>query len=141
MEEFMYISFIHCLNREIPGLSEFLRAAGTDNERALTNALAAGFLNAAPFVCYIHSRRNIKEKCRRLGLSSALVSRICEDLFKAKSGLIGAGSLEEFNRKATALMEEWETLQGLRKVAHLPLHNIFAPKSLMTCAKRWPHLF
>lgn len=92
-EESTYLSFIPCLNREIPGLSEFLRATGTDDERALTNALVADFRNAAPLLCYIHSRRNVKEKCRRLGLSSTLVSRICEDLFKAMSGLIWSSSL------------------------------------------------
>ena len=53
-EESTYLSFIHCLNREIPGLSEFLHATGTDDERALTNSLAAGFRNAAPLLCYIH---------------------------------------------------------------------------------------
>ena len=41
-EETTYLSFIHRLNREIPGLSEHLHATGTDDERALRNALAAG---------------------------------------------------------------------------------------------------
>lgn len=140
-EESTYLSFIQCLNREIPGLSEFLRATGTDDERALTNVLAAGFRNAAPLLCYIHSQRNIKEKCRHLGLSSALVSRICEDLFKAKTGLIWSSSLEEFNRNATALMEEWDTLERSEKSGPPALHNIFALISLMTRAQRWPHLF
>ena len=60
-DESTYLSFIHCLIREKPGLSEFIHATGTDDERALTNALAAGFRNAAPLLCYIHSQRNIKE--------------------------------------------------------------------------------
>lgn len=81
----------------------------------MMNVLAAGFRNAAPLPCYIYSQRNIKKKCRRLRLSSALASHICEDLFKAISGLIWAGSLEQFNRKATALMEEWETLERSEK--------------------------
>ena len=114
-DESTYLSFIHCLIRENPGLNEFLRATGTDDERALTNALAAGFRNATPLLCYIHSQRNIKEKCRKLGLSSALVSRICQDLFKAKSGLIWSSSLEEFKKNATALMEGWDTLERSEK--------------------------
>ena len=114
-DESTYLSFIHCLIREKPGLSEFIHATGTDDERALTNALAAGFRNAAPLLCYIHSQRNIKEKCRKLGLSSALVSRICQDLFKPRSGLIWSSSLEEFNNNATVPMEEWDTLERSEK--------------------------
>ena len=115
-EETTYLSFIHCLNREIPGLSEFLHATGTDDERALTNALAAGFRHATPLLCYIHCQRNIKEKCRKLGLSSALVSRICQDLFKARTGLVWSNCQDEFDKNATAVMEEWETLERSEKV-------------------------
>ena len=60
-DESTYLSFIHCLICEKPGLSEFIHATGTDDEHALRNALAAGFRNAAPLLCYIHSQRNIKE--------------------------------------------------------------------------------
>ena len=74
-------------------------------------------------------------------LSSALVSRICEDLFKAKSGLIWSGSLEEFNRNATALMEQWETLERSEKTGPPAFTQYFAPISLMTCAQRLPHSF
>lgn len=114
-DESTYLSFIHCLIREKPGLSEFLHATGTDDERALTNALAAGFRNAAPLLCYIHSQRNIKEKCRKLGLSSSLVSRICQDLFQPRRGLIWSSSLEEFDRKSTLLMSDWDTLERSEK--------------------------
>ena len=78
-EETTYLSFIHCLNREIRVFLD------------LTNALAAGFRQATPLVCCIHCQRNIKEKCKKLGLSSALVSHICQD---------------EFDKNATAVMEE-----------------------------------
>ena len=99
-EETTYLSFIHCLNHEIPGLSGFLHATGTDDKSALTNALAAGFRHATPLLCYIHCQRNIKEKCKKLGLSSALVSHICQD---------------EFDKNATAVMEEWKTLERSEK--------------------------
>ena len=114
-EQSTYLSFIHCLNREIPGLSEFLHATGTDDECALRNPFAAGFRHATPLLCYIHSQRNIKEKGRKLGLSSTLVSRICHDLYKARSGLIWSSSQQEFDKKAAALMEEWETLERSEK--------------------------
>ena len=79
-EETTDLSFIQCLIREIPGLSEHLHATGTDGERALINALAAGFQRAAPLLCYIHSERNVRAKGIKLGLSSTLVERICQDL-------------------------------------------------------------
>ena len=114
-EESTYLSFIHCLNREIPGLSEFLHATGTDDERALRNALAAGFRGATPLLCYIHSKRNIEAKCRKLGLSTALVSRICKDLYREKSGLVWSSSRDEFDARARVLMSEWETLERSEK--------------------------
>lgn len=140
-DESTYLSFIHCLICEKPGLSEFIHATGTDDERALTNALAAGFRNAAPLLCYIHSQRNIKEKCRKLGLSSALVSRICQDLFKPRSGLIWSSSLEEFNNNATVLTEEWDTLERSEKSGPPAFTSIFVNISLMTCVQRWLYLF
>ena len=76
------------------------------------------------------------------GLSSALVSHICEDIFKATSGLIWAGSLEHaLTVRQQHLCKSGRPWKGLRKLAHQPFHNIFAPISLMKCARRWPHLF
>lgn len=114
-DESTYLSFLHCLIREKPSLGEFVHATGSDDERAPTNALSAGFRNASPLLCYIHCQRNIKEKCRKLGLSSSLVSRIWQDLFEPKSGLLWSSSLEEFNKNATLLMDEWDTLERSEK--------------------------
>ena len=63
-------------------------------------------------------------------LSSALVSHICEVLFKATSGLIWAGSLEKFNSKATALMEEWETLERSEKTGPPAIPQYFRTHKL-----------
>ena len=114
-EETTYLSFIHCLNREIPGFSEHLHATGTDGERALINALGAGFQRAAPLPCYIHSERNVRAKGRKLGLSSALVERICQDLYRQGGGLIWSSSREAFDVRAKVLMEEWDTLERSEK--------------------------
>ena len=61
-EEGTCLSFAHCLLGEVPGLSKFLYATGTDDEIALRNALAASFQAAHPLLCYLHSERNVKEK-------------------------------------------------------------------------------
>ena len=110
-EETTYLSFIHCLTREIPGLSEHLHATGTDGERALINALGAGFQRAVPLLRYIHSERNVRAKGRKFGMPSALVERICQDLYRQGSGLIWSSSREAFDTRAKVLMEEWDTLE------------------------------
>ena len=39
------------------------------------------------------------------------MSRICQDLFEPKSGLIWSSSLEEFKKTATLFKDEWHTLE------------------------------
>ena len=114
-EETTDLSFIQCLIREIPGLSEHLHATGTDGERALINALAAGFQRAAPLLCYIHSERNVRAKGIKLGLSSTLVERIFQDLLRQGRGLIWSSSTEALDARAEVLMEEWDTLERSEK--------------------------
>lgn len=114
-DESTYLSFLHCLIRKKPSLDQFVHATGSDDERALTNALSAGFRNASSLLCYIHCQRNIKEKCGKHGLSSSLVSRIWQELFKPKSVLLWSSSLEELNKNATLLMDEWDTLERSEK--------------------------
>ena len=114
-EETTNLSFIQCLIREIPDLSEHLHATGTDDERALINALAAGFQRAALLLCYIHIERNVRAKGRKLGLLSTLVERICRDLYRQESGLIWSSSREAFNARAEVLIEEWDTLKRSEK--------------------------
>lgn len=54
-EEHIYLSFVHSLLREVPGLSQYLQAYGT-NEASLINALDAAFQNAHSLLCYILRR-------------------------------------------------------------------------------------
>lgn len=79
-DESTYLSFLHCLIREKPSLGEFVHATGSDDERALTNALSAGFRNASPLFCYIHCQRNIKEKCRKLSVFVISVAHLTRPL-------------------------------------------------------------
>ena len=80
-DESTYLSFLHCLLRAVPGLGNSLHATGTDNKSALRNAITAGFSQSHPLLCYLHSKTNVKEKLRRLGLSQALSGRILEDIY------------------------------------------------------------
>ena len=124
-EEGTYLSFAHRLLREVPGLSKFLYATGTDDETALRNALAASFQAAHPLLCYLHSERNVKEKARQLGLSSQFTSRICKDVY-SKSGLIWLNSKEEFQIQLQRILREWDTTEAAERVGPPTFSNYFS---------------
>ena len=111
-DESTYLSLLHCLLRAVPGLGNFLHATGTDDESALRNAIAAGFPQSHPRLCYLHSKKNIKEKLRRLGLSQALSGRIIEDNYAKGTSLLWSNSKEEFDRRVQVLMQDWHTLES-----------------------------
>ncbi|CAB3990896.1 Hypothetical predicted protein, partial [Paramuricea clavata] len=98
-----YLSFVHRLVREVPGLSKFLHAYGTDSEDALTNALAAGFPSSAHLLCYIHCKKNVQEKCKQIAN--------CLDLF-GRHGLLWCQSSELFVKQTTQLVEKWDALES-----------------------------
>lgn len=91
-EEGTYLSFIHCLLREVPGLSQYLHATGTDSELALRNATAAGMQNASALLRYLHSQRSIKAKLKELGISQSLNSKICCGIYAKGSSLLWSDS-------------------------------------------------
>lgn len=111
-EEGTYLSFIHCLLREVPGLSQYLHATGTDSELALRNATAAGMQNASALLCYLHSQRNIKAKLKELAISQSLNSKICRDIYAKGSGLLWSDSKEQFNERVEILLETWDALES-----------------------------
>ena len=111
-EESTYLSFLHCLLRAVPGLGNFLHATGTDNESALRNAIAAGCPQSHPLLCYLHSKKNVKEKLRRLGLSQALSGRIIEDIYAKGTGLLWSNSKKEFDARVAHLMQDWHRLEA-----------------------------
>ena len=122
-EEGTYLSFAHRLLREVPGLSKFLYATGTDDEIALRNA--ASFQAAHPLLCYLHSERNVKEKARQLGLSSQFTSRICKDVY-SKTGLIWLNSKEEFQIQLQRIPREWDATEAAERVGPPKFSNYFS---------------
>lgn len=111
-EEATYLSFIHCLLREVSGLSQYLHATGTDNEVALRNATAAGMPNASALLCCLHSQRNVKAKLKELGISQSLNTKICHDIYAKGSGLLWSDSKEQFDERVEILLKEWERLES-----------------------------
>ena len=114
-EEWTYLSFMHCLLRAVPGLSQYLHATGTDGEPALPNATAAGMRNATGLLCYLHSKRNVESKLKDLVISKSLTTKICQDIYAKGSGLLWADSKEEFTKRANALLDEWDALESLER--------------------------
>ena len=98
-EESTYVSFLHCLLRAVPGLGNFLHATGTDNLSALSNAIAAGCPQSHPLLCYLHNKKNAKEKLRHLGLSQALSGSIIEDIYAKGTGLLWSNSKKEYDAR------------------------------------------
>ena len=114
-EEATYLSFIHCLLREVPGLSHYLHATGTDNELALRHATTTGMPNASALLCYLHSQRNVKAKLKELGISQSLNTKICRDIYAKGSGLLWSDSKVQFDERVEMLLEEWERLESLER--------------------------
>ena len=134
-----YLSFVHRLLREVPGLSRYLHATGTDDETALRNALAAGFQGAHPLLCYIHSERNVKEKARQLGLSQQVTNQIVKDVY-AKPGLIWSHSREEFERQLSALREKWNAMETSERVGQPRFSEYFdrnKVEDIQNCTARY----
>ena len=109
-EEQTYLSFIHCLLHEVPGLGQYLHAYGSDHEAALVNALAAGFPNAKGLLCFIHLKKNIACKLQKLGLSAQARVEICRDIFGKPRGLMWEESTQ-FLERATNLMAKWDEIE------------------------------
>ena len=114
-EESTYLLFLHCLLKAVPGLGNFLHATGTDNKSALANAIALGSPQSHPLLCYLHSKKNVKEKLRRLGLSQALSGRIIEDIYAKGTGLLWSDSKKEFDPRVAHLIQDWHPLEALER--------------------------
>ena len=138
-EECTHLSFVHRLLREVPGLSHYLHATGTDDETALRNSLAAGFQGAHPLLCYIHSQRNVKEKACQLGLSQKFTSQVCKHVY-FKPGLIWSDSREEFNARLSTIREEWDAMEMSKRVGPPKFSEYFdrnKVQDIQTCTTKY----
>ena len=67
-----YITLFQKMTARIPGLKVYLQAYCTDGEKALREALGQEFERSVAFVCKIHEKQNIKNKCSKLQISNAV---------------------------------------------------------------------
>ena len=97
------------LNRQLEGV----RVIGTDGERALSNALTHEFRFAQHLTCFIHVRRNIKNKINECNLPSRLANTILNDVFGQRlgsvyqEGLVDSVNSDDYDNKLQAVIGSW----------------------------------
>ena len=97
------------LERQLEGIQAF----GTDGEQALIDAFCHEFHFSHHLTCFIHVKRNIKDKCAECNLPSDLSQQIIDDIFGKKiggvyfEGLVDAYSDSDYYDKLDAAIESW----------------------------------
>ena len=114
-EKQTYITLFNALTSKVPGLQMYLQGYSSDSEVAIRQALAQSFPSSISFLCWIHSKRNITDKCNKLCLSSKLTSTINNDIF-GSGGLVYSDTRKEYDNHLKLLMEKWNSLESTEKV-------------------------
>ena len=92
-----------------------MRAIGTDGEKALIDAFKHEFGFAQHLTCFIHVRRNIKEKLRDCCMSNESSDEILSDILGKKmgsvyvKGLVDAQDNKDFEVKMDKLIDKWRS--------------------------------
>lgn len=90
-----------------------IRAFGTDGEKALIDAFSHEFRFAVHLLCFIHVRKNIKEKLSACSISDTVQTEILGDIFGKKvgstllEGLVDSEDVVSFEDNAALLLEKW----------------------------------
>lgn len=91
-----------------------VRAFGTDGEQALAEAFGHEFAFSQRLTCFIHVRRNVKDKCNEFHIPSDVSQKILNDIFGAKcggvfiEGLVDASGDDDFQRKLDDVILSWQ---------------------------------
>ena len=91
-----------------------LRVFGTDGEEALYNTFQHELTDSIHLQCFIHVRRNIKDRLHELHVREGTVQVILGDIFgqdvelERMDGLVDAESDEEFDEGVQFLCQKWQ---------------------------------
>lgn len=94
-----------------------VRAFGTDGEEALGDAFAHEFAFSQRLTCFIHVRRNLKDKLAEYNIPTCLSQKIIDEVFGKNvgnvfvEGLIDAHNYIDFQHKVEALAQSWCSCQ------------------------------
>ena len=84
-------------------------------EQALAEAFAHEFAFSQHLTCFIHVRRNVKDKCNEFHIPSHVSQNILDDIFGAKlegvfiEGLVDASDDDDFQRKLDDVITSWQS--------------------------------
>ena len=101
------------------GLSQQLqgvRAFGTDGEKALADAFMHEFTYSQRLTCFIHVKRNVKDKCNDLSIPSDVTQKIIDDIFGHTladtfiEGLVDSENDIDFQEKVDSVVSSWREM-------------------------------
>lgn len=96
-----------------------LRVFGTDGEEALYSAFQHEFPGSVNLQCFIHVRRNIKDKLQELHVCEGTVQVVLRDIFgrqvelEQMDGLVDAVSEKEFDEGVKYLCQKWQQFDSV----------------------------
>jgi hypothetical protein len=96
---------------------ERIRAFGTDGEQALVDAFKHELPFAHHLTCFIHVRRNIKDKLRECNIPPNVSTDIVNDVLGARmgttyvEGLVDASDSFDFDEKLNNLIIKWKNVE------------------------------
>ena len=97
---------------------EGMRAFGTDGEVALFKAFSHEFGFSQHLTCFIHVRRNIKDKLNECSVPSVLVKQVLDDIFGHRfgdvfeEGLVDSRDNDDFQIKLSSLLVKWSSFES-----------------------------
>ena len=93
-------------------------AIGTDGDKNLTEALGHNFPFALQLRCFLHFKKNVKEKLRELAIPNHVSQEFLDDIFGKREGnvriegLVDVSSVEDFDHKLDALEGPWNVRES-----------------------------
>ena len=97
------------ISRKLEGIMAF----GTDGEESLSDAFGHEFRFSQKLTCFIHVRRNLKDKLNQFNIPVDVSKMILDDIFGKKmdsslvEGIVDACNFEDFQSKVDAITESW----------------------------------
>lgn len=91
-----------------------IMAFGTDGDKALIEAFGHNFAHAIQLRCFIHSRKNIHEKLRSLGIDAPVANDFLADIYGRQvgtvkeEGLVDSVSEQDFDQRLEGLQKVWD---------------------------------
>ena len=102
---------------ELSSQLEGIRAFGTDGEKALSDAFTHEFGFSQRLTCFIHVRKNIKDKFSECSVPSSLSQQILDDIFGKRmggtlvEGIVDASDDSDFQSKLENCLQSWRSFE------------------------------